>query len=766
MKIKWTFITVSLLFLSRVVIAKNSQEILEHLHSAILSETVLPPFEGVFGQFSGFGSTIAVDGNLALVGGGGQYPNSTAYLFELEGKEWVEVTRLEPEDTSSLGSYGYGVELEGEWAFVSADRAVYVFRQVNNEWQEFQLLTPNIDNPLFNPETFGKSMSLDNNLILIGDSGTPAPTDGTIGVVFAFEFDGNSWAQIQAFYPEGETNENDNFGFSVSLDNGHAVIGSSYDGNVHFYQFTNNQFQLLNKFSNASWSFGRNVQLVGNKALVTDSLADQVHVYSYDGINWSLETSLTADDSELVEEFGVNAYMFSNKLLVIDPWQSINESTSPAIYEFTESNGIWAQSQKLHQTGVFGSDMAVLGNELLISSHNSSFYGIGSGFISQFKSDQGSWSYHDYVIPTLGAPGQLYGHRTEINDDWIAVSAPEEYSLGIRSGAVFVYERIKNEWQIKQMLTPSDPNNNAYFGRSISLQDDILVVGAIRQNGVEDETGAAYVFQFDGQNWVETQKITDPNGETDDLFGYQVEITEQQILISSLRSNSFGTNFGAVIVYEKPTDSWEETHRFSAADSANGDLFGYSIAVNGDLALIGAPFHDEVNSNLGAVYYFRLENQIWVEQQKLLLSNPINSLEFGREIDIDGNQALIAASPNAGNMAFVFHFENNQWSEFQSIEPPNSTPIALFGQNISIASNHVLINERDYENRVHWFQFDGLEWVYNQPLFAPQDTESRSVNIHNNQFYIGASNNLLGADSGTINIYDLIGDIIFEDDFE
>ncbi len=264
-------------------------------------------------------------------------------------------------------------------------------------------------------------------------------------------------------------------------------------------------------------------------------------------------------------------------------------------------------------------------------------------------------------------------------------------------------------------LTASDAQASDLFGDALSLQGDVALFGAF---GEGSGTGAVYVYRFDGSTWAEEQKLTASDGEPSDLFGSSVALDGDVALIAA-RQNGGGTAY----VFRFDGASWVEEQILSPSDGGAFDGFGWSLGVHGDVALVGSRNHA---SQAGAAYVFRFDGSSWVEEEKLTASDGNSFDTFGAAVSLHGDVAVVGADndDDAGDFAgsaYVFRFDGANWSEEQKLIPGDIETDDNFGNAISLEGDLVLIGSVDDESRTgvaYVYRFDGAAWVEEQKLVA------------------------------------------------
>ena len=227
----------------------------------------------------------------------------------------------------------------------------------------------------------------------------------------------------------------------------------------------------------------------------------------------------------------------------------------------------------------------------------------------------------------------------------------------------------------QQKLTASDTASGDQFGRVVALSADTAIVGAFNENNSHGNgAGAAYVFVRSGGVWTQQQKLIASDGAANDNFGFSVAIDGDTALIGAvLANNSSGVNAGAVYVFTRNAGVWTEQQRLQASDVALNDLFGNAVSLDGDTTVIGSDADDDGGSGSGSAYVFTRSAGIWTQQQKLTASDAAAGDNFGASVSLDGTTVMIGArnddlpgKTNAGS-AYVFIRNGNTWIQQQKL---------------------------------------------------------------------------------------------------
>lgn len=170
-------------------------------------------------------------------------------------------------------------------------------------------------------------------------------------------------------------------------------------------------------------------------------------------------------------------------------------------------------------------------------------------------------------------------------------------------------------------LTASDAAEDDQFGNSVSISGDVAVVGAPGNDDAGFFSGSAYVYRFDGSTWVEEQKLSASDAADGDRFGSAVSISGDVVLVGAFFSDDAGIGAGSAYIFRFDGNTWVEEQKLTASDAAEGDSFGISVSVSGNVAVIGAERDDDGGSLAGSAYVYRFDGSTWVEEQKLTASD-------------------------------------------------------------------------------------------------------------------------------------------------
>ena len=249
-----------------------------------------------------------------------------------------------------------------------------------------------------------------------------------------------------------------------------------------------------------------------------------------------------------------------------------------------------------------------------------------------------------------------------ISEDVAVLGAFGVDTGGNLAGAAYVFQRDQggaDNWGEVKKLTASDPNNSDLFGVSVAVSGDTAFVGS-GDNAASQGAGAAYVFERNEgglDNWGQVKKITSADIEATDNFGI-VALSDDIAIVGAQGEDEKGLAAGAAYVFyrdEGGPDKWGEVKKLVASDGGPVDLFGFSVSVSGDAAVVGA--HLSGDSNTGAVYIFQRDEggaDNWGEVKKLTASDAQAGDVFGVSVSLDSDTAIVGSASDPTGGAYVF----------------------------------------------------------------------------------------------------------------
>lgn len=263
-----------------------------------------------------------------------------------------------------------------------------------------------------------------------------------------------------------------------------------------------------------------------------------------------------------------------------------------SVYVFEESGGSWVQRARIAPS-FSGHAVSLDGNRAVIS---------GDGVLV-YEWNGSSWVQRARLIPDEGPTG-WFGHSVSVSGDRVIVGSPGDGN----GGSAFLFEKSGSTWVQRAKLVAGDRATGDGFGFSVAIDGSFVVIGATGDdlNHTESNSGSAYVFERSGSTWVQRAKLAPADGKKDDFFGYTVSVSGNHIVVGAPYQDEGASNAGAAYIYDRGGSQWVLREKLIASDaSTNGD-FGWSVGMSGERALVGSPSADGSAVNVGAAYVYDL----------------------------------------------------------------------------------------------------------------------------------------------------------------
>lgn len=361
---------------------------------------------------------------------------------------------------------------------------------------------------------------------------------------------------------------------------------------------------------------------------------------------------LLASDGAARDYFGNSVAISGDGVLVGAP----RDDDKGSAYVFRWNGSTWVQEQKLLASDGafgdrFGNSVTIKEDMALVGAYGEDTNGNTAGAVYVFRWNGTSWVEGQKLLASDGAVGERFGISVVISGNIALVGATADLYLGDGIGAVYVFRWNGNTWVEQQKLLASDGAAGDRFGNSVSVSGDVALIGAYYDYDNGPESGSAYVFRWNGSNWVEEQKLLSSDGSAGNYFGKSVSISGDVALVGVSGDNDNGSYSGSAYIFRYNGTSWVEEQKLLASDGAIGDEFGTSAAINGDTALVGATATTYSGSvdGLGSAYIFRRNGNIWEQERKLTPSDPGVDNYFGISVSLSGDLAMVGAVGDADN---------------------------------------------------------------------------------------------------------------------
>lgn len=356
----------------------------------------------------------------------------------------------------------------------------------------------------------------------------------------------------------------------------------------------------------------------------------------------------------------------------------------------------------------FGSVVALSGDIAVVGARSDDLAGPDdSGSASIFVRNGDVWSREATLVSATPTANGAFGTAVAVDDNTVMIGSGN-------ARAVYVFERVSGVWSLRQTLTGTDLFVPIFqFGASIAIDGDTAIIGAyLGPNQSGTRTGAAYVFTRDvSGTWSQKAKLVADDGENSDWFGYSIALDGDSAIIGALLDDS---RKGAAYVFVRSAPGvWSQQAKLIANDGIADDDFSNSVSIEGDTAAV-ASFRQQAS-----VYVFRRTGTSWSQQPKLVAEDP--GLTGGAySVEISGDLVLFGAANDS--RVFVFGRDGGNWSQLERLLPGD--PAFTFGQSISFDGTTALIGAPLDDD---FGQFSGSAFVFSLDFAQEVDSDGDGI---------------------------------------
>jgi uncharacterized repeat protein (TIGR01451 family) len=403
------------------------------------------------------------------------------------------------------------------------------------------------------------------------------------------------------------------------------------------------------------------------------------YVFVRDGETWTQQAKLTALDGDAEDLFGASVAIYGDTVLVGAYWDNVEgRSDQGSAYIFVRNGTTWTQQAKLTASdGVtsdpsFGYSVALSGDTALVGALGNAVQNKGSAYI--FVRNGTTWTEQAKLTASGSVIGDSFGGSVALSGDKAIIGATGvDVGANSAQGSAYVFVRTGTTWSQTAHLTASDGAPNDHLGNSVAISGDTVVVGAMGDDSsISEDVGSAYVFVRNGTNWTEEIKLGHAlwGSEANDRFGSSVAIYGDTVLVGAEWDNVGGISAqGSAYIFVRSGGTWLPQYKLTASDGAASDHFGFSVAISGDTAMVGAYGDDSA--------YFYTANRTDSDLAILAANatgNPVQtSVTLNLSVTNNGpanaTAVMVDASLPAG-MSYVSHttsagtytYRNGSWS--------------------------------------------------------------------------------------------------------
>jgi hypothetical protein len=313
-----------------------------------------------------------------------------------------------------------------------------------------------------------------------------------------------------------------------------------------------------------------------------------------------------------------------------------------AAYVFTKTDGIWNLAAPLTASegmtfDIFGERVALSGNIAAIGAYQAD----GSkGAVYVFSGSGSHWTEKARVVADDGAAGDCLGWSLAATGSTVLAGAPFVMTGQVQTGAIYAFAPSGGTWVQTQKFFPDDINSGDGFGSTVAADGTTAVVAADGALvGANYGQGAAYVLSLSGGTWTQQARLVADDGAAFDNFGRSVAVSGSTVLVGAPYAVIDGNGFeGAAYVFNGSGASWRQDQKLVASDGAADGYFGWSVAISGDNALVGAGSYNMTRA--GEAYAFARAPSVF-EETRVFAGDGGGVDDYGWSVGVSGTYAIV-----------------------------------------------------------------------------------------------------------------------------
>lgn len=355
----------------------------------------------------------------------------------------------------------------------------------------------------------------------------------------------------------------------------------------------------------------------------------------------------------------------------------------------------------------FGSAVAISGDYLVVG-EPSEAGAVGRAFVFFREPGSGTWDLDAELAPTSLETGGEFdpalGTAVSIEGPNALIGAPYESGDEINSGAAYIFRRDEEtgNWLDFAKLKAPTPVLEEQFGAAVSLSGATAAIGAFANDDVADDAGTVFLYSRDVESgaWSFDQQIVAEDASAGDRFGFSVAVSGD-LLVVGLLNEIVPDNPGAAYVFERADDgAWEQIQKLTPDAAEPNERFGFDVATDGETIFVGAPLSDV--DDRGAAYVFEPTGSgesPWELAFRLIADTPQDNAQFGTAVSVEGDQAVVGAPLDgvdvSSGAAYTFERINGVWAPESRLSVQALGEAARFGSDVALSSDITLIGAPD-----------------------------------------------------------------------
>jgi len=364
--------------------------------------------------------------------------------------------------------------------------------------------------------------------------------------------------------------------------------------------------------------------------------------------------TVSADIRAHNDDFGASVALSGDFAVVGAPGDDEEDDAAGAAYVFERVGHAWVQRAKLtagadaNHDDAFGASVSISGDTIIVGAAEadpSALSAAGTAYV--FRRDGDTWPREQQLIADDATSLDRFGAAVSISGDYAAVGARFHGEPGDVPGAAYVFKRTGTVWTQHGFVVAEGGFNGDLFGDSVAMQYPYVLAGA---PGKSAGGGAAYLFVFSAQGWIQLTQLDSSGASQFAGFGTSVAMTTRHAVVGAPQDKNTCpdvnpmTACGGAYVYLRNGPQWSHMATLIPADTYEGQRLGTSVAIDGNTIVVGAENDNQAAGTAGgAAYVFEQVGGAWIERARLTATDASSGDRFGAGATVDGEYILVGA---------------------------------------------------------------------------------------------------------------------------
>lgn len=357
--------------------------------------------------------------------------------------------------------------------------------------------------------------------------------------------------------------------------------------------------------------------------------------------------------------------------------------------------------------GVMGATY-IDGNQVFVGQSSSS---LNNGSVYIYSIAQGGNISKDEIFPNItGTVEYDFGHSISVDGDFMVVGAPSKAGDGV--GRAFIYLRTEGDkWSLHKEIIPNKEDWSTDFGSAVVVDGDFILIGDRFTN---NESGSVYSMHFNEKtnNWRALKPISSNSIVLHGMFGHSMDIEGERALIGS-RDGNVAVSY----LFDEAALSWVENYTFSPLKFQSEGRFGFSVALLDEKAFIGYPGYNQK----GEVHVFNLEGDVWKNHQIISSNTAVEKSYFGSSLNAQGDRLAIGSFN--GESVDIFKNDSGTYINSQTLSPQNY-PGSKFGRSLYLGDNRLVVGATYGQLAYFYDNLDNQNWLIREVLSSSKRNKS------------------------------------------